>query len=56
MVIADVMKGAQVVGHGGPDRLMWNEHIPTPVSRAYEALVRVHAARVNKTDINTRIG
>lgn len=56
MPIPATMKGVQLVGHGGPEKLVWNEAIPTPSPGPGEALVRVRAAGVNNTDINTRIG
>ena len=56
MAIPATMKGVQLIGHGGPDMLVWNETIPTPRPGRGEVLVRVLAAGVNNTDINTRIG
>ena len=53
---SQTMYGVQLVGHGGPEKLVWNERIPVPVPAASEVLVRVLAAGVNNTDINTRIG
>jgi alcohol dehydrogenase len=50
------MKGVQLTGHGGPEKLVWNDAIPTPRPGPGEALVKVLAAGVNNTDINTRIG
>jgi NADPH:quinone reductase-like Zn-dependent oxidoreductase len=50
------MKGVQLVGHGGPEMLVWNDEIPTPRPGEGEILVKVTAAGVNNTDINTRIG
>jgi alcohol dehydrogenase len=50
------MKGVQLVGHGGPEKLVWNDAIPTPRPGPGEVLVKVFAAGVNNTDINTRIG
>ena len=50
------MKGVQLIGHGGPEKLVWNDAIPTPRPGPGDALVRVLAAGVNNTDINTRIG
>lgn len=56
MNIPETMKGVQLIGHGGPEKLVWNDAIPTPQPGPGEALVRVLAAGVNNTDINTRIG
>ena len=50
------MKGVQLTGHGGPEKLVWNDTIPTPRPGPEDVLVRVLAAGVNNTDINTRIG
>ncbi len=50
------MKGVQLMGHGGPEKLVWNDSIPTPRPGLGEAVVKVLAAGVNNTDINTRIG
>lgn len=54
--IPKTMCGVQLVGHGGPDKLVWSDAIPVPVPGPGQALVRVAAAGVNNTDINTRIG
>ncbi len=43
-----------LTGHGGFDRLEWREDVPMPEPRADEVLVRIGAAGVNNTDINTR--
>ena len=56
MSIFETMMGVQLVGHGGPEMLVWNQAIPMPVPGPGEALMRVLAAGVNNTDINTRIG
>jgi len=56
MAIPRTMKGVQLTGHGGPEKLLWNDAIPTPMPGPRDALVRVLAAGVNNTDINTRIG
>ncbi|MEQ8666703.1 MAG: alcohol dehydrogenase family protein [Rhodospirillales bacterium] len=56
MLIPDVMCGVQLVGHGGSDKLVWNETIPTPKPGPGAVLVRILGAGVNNTDINTRIG
>ena len=56
MPIPEVMKGVQLTGHGGPEKLFWNEAIPTPRPGQDEVLIKVLAAGVNNTDVNTRIG
>ena len=50
------MSGVQLTGHGGPEMLVWRDDIPVPRPGAGEVLVRVLAAGVNMTDINTRVG
>ncbi len=54
--IPDIMSGVQLVAHGGPETLIWRSDIPVPRPGPGEVLVRVLAAGVNMTDINTRIG
>ena len=50
------MKNAVVTtGNGGYDRLDY-KLVPTPVPATEEVLVRVLAAGMNKTEINTRLG
>jgi len=56
MTVPEAMCGLQLIGHGGPEKLVWNESIPVPAPKPGEALVKVFAAGVNNTDINTRIG
>lgn len=56
MPIPRTMQGVQLVGHGGPEKLVWNDAVPTPHPGPDQALVKVSAAGVNNTDINTRIG
>ena len=43
-----------LTGHGGFDRLQWREDVPVPEPRRGEVFVRIGAAGVNNTDINTR--
>ena len=50
------MRGVQLTGHGGPEKLVWNAAIPLPCPGPGDVLVKVLAAGVNNTDINTRIG
>ncbi|GAA6164555.1 alcohol dehydrogenase family protein [Pelagimonas sp. KU-00592-HH] len=55
-MIPELMKGVYLTGHGGPEVLEWREDIPVPRPVSGQVLVRVLAAGVNNTDINTRIG
>lgn len=48
------MRGAVLLGHGGPEMLEYREDLPVPSPGPNEVLVRVAAAGVNNTDINTR--
>ena len=45
-----------MTGHGGPEMLEWRDDLPLPVLGKGEVLIRVKAAGVNNTDVNTRIG
>ena len=56
MSSAEVMAAVQLVAHGGPETLVWRDDLPVPRPGAGEVLVRVLAAGVNMTDINTRKG
>ncbi len=50
------MTGVLLTRHGGPEVLEWSDSIPVPRPGPGEALVRVLAAGVNATDVNTRVG
>ena len=50
------MSGVYLTRHGGPEALEWRENIPMPIPGPGEVLVKVLAAGVNNTDINTREG
>lgn len=50
------MSGVYLTRHGGPEALEWREDIPVPQPGRGQVLVRVLAAGVNNTDINTRVG
>jgi len=50
------MSGVLLTAHGGPEVLVWSDAIPLPRPAEGEVLVRVLAAGINNTDINTRIG
>jgi len=55
-MIPTTMQGVYLLGHGGFEQLQFRHDIPVPVPAAGEVLIRVGAAGVNNTDINTRIG
>lgn len=48
------MRGVWLTGHGDMDKLDIRQDIPVPVPGPRDVLVRVAAAGVNNTDINTR--
>lgn len=50
-----LMKAVLLTGHGGFDRLVYTD-VPVPAPADGEVLIRVGAAAVNDTDINTRTG
>jgi NADPH:quinone reductase-like Zn-dependent oxidoreductase len=56
MTVPATMSGVQLVRHGGPEALVWRDDLPVPQPGPGEVLVRVLAAGVNATDINTRTG
>lgn len=49
------MMAVETTGNGGYDKLAYRE-VPTPVPEQGEVLIRVLAAGVNNTEINTRLG
>ena len=56
MSIPTTMTAIQLVGHGGLEQLVINHEHPVPAPAAGEVLIKVGAAGINNTDINTRIG
>ena len=50
------MHAVHLTGHGGFEKLVYRTDVPVPSPGAGEVLIRVGAAGVNNTDINTRIG
>jgi NADPH:quinone reductase-like Zn-dependent oxidoreductase len=50
------MKAVLLKAHGGAEQLEYREDVPVPSPASGEVLVRIRAAAVNNTDINTRIG
>lgn len=52
--IPKVMSGVYLTGHGEMDKLESHRDIPVPKPGPTEVLIKVSAAAVNNTDINTR--
>lgn len=55
-MIPSTMHAVLLTGHGGFDKLDYRSDMPTPKPKKGEVLVRITAAGINNTDINTRIG
>ena len=55
-MLPNTMHAVLLTGHGGLDKLEYRADVPVPKPGAGEVLIRVAAAGVNNTDINTRIG
>ena len=55
MTLPKTMSGVVLTGHGGPEVLSWRDNLPVPTPGKGDVVVRVGAAGVNNTDINTRI-
>jgi len=56
LVVSERMVAVLLNGHGGFDQIEIRTDMPVPVPNAGEVLIKVGAAGVNNTDINTRIG
>ncbi|WP_282607227.1 alcohol dehydrogenase family protein [Pelagibius sp. Alg239-R121] len=52
--VPETMAAVLLTGHGGLDKLDYREDVPVPRPKADEVLIRIAAAGVNNTDINTR--
>jgi len=52
--IPTIMSGIQLIGHGDLDKLVLHKDIPVPTPGPRDVLIKVSAAGVNNTDINTR--
>ena len=50
------MHAVMLTGHGGIDMLVYKTDVEVPLPKSDEVLIRVKAAGINNTDINTRIG
>ena len=53
--IPNTMTAVLLTGHGGLDKLDYRSDVSTPSPKANEVLIKVSAAGINNTDINTRI-
>jgi NADPH:quinone reductase-like Zn-dependent oxidoreductase len=56
VTIPATMRAVVLTGHGGYEKLELRHDVPVPVAGPGEVLIKVGAAGVNNTDINTRIG
>ena len=54
--IPETMRAVLLKGYGGFDQLEYREDVPVPQPEGDAVLVRIGAAGVNNTDINTRTG
>ncbi|MGK9185593.1 alcohol dehydrogenase family protein [Priestia filamentosa] len=54
--IPQKMRGVYLTGNGGFEKLEYHTNIDVPIPKAGEVLVKIGAAAVNNTDVNTRIG
>ena len=52
--IPETMAAVLLTGHGGFDKLEYREDVTVPQPKMGEVLIRVLAAGINNTDINTR--
>ncbi len=55
-ILPKLMAAVLTTGHGCYEVLQYREDVPRPEPKPGEVLIRVGAAGVNNTDINTRIG
>lgn len=54
--LPNTMSGVVLTGHGGFEKLQYRDDLKVPEPTSDEVLIRVAAAGINNTDINTRIG
>ena len=53
-MIPDLMSAVLLTGHGGLEKLEYRHDVPVPAPGDGEVLIKVAAAGVNNTDVNTR--
>ncbi len=54
MTLPPRMSGVVLMGHGGPEMLAHRDDLIVPAPGNHDVIIRVRAAGVNNTDINTR--
>ncbi len=54
MTLPSTMRGIVLTGHGGPEMLEMRDDLSVPAPGPTDVIIRVSAAGVNNTDINTR--
>ena len=52
--MSTTMHAMVLIGHGGPDKLVYRTDFPKPAPAVGEALIKIGACGLNNTDINTR--
>ncbi len=52
----ETMRAMSLTAHGGPEALVYLTDMPVPEPGRSEVLIKVGAAGINNTDINTRVG
>ncbi len=55
-ILPATMRAVLLIGNGGFEKLELRDDVPVPVAGTGDVLIKVGAAGVNNTDINTRIG
>lgn len=54
--LPQTMHAVLLTGYGGFDKLEYRDDVAMPILKSDEVLIRVSAAGINNTDINTRVG
>jgi NADPH:quinone reductase-like Zn-dependent oxidoreductase len=55
MNVTNKMSGVLLNGHGGPEMLEYRKNLAIPEPGPQDVVIRVRAAAVNNTDVNTRL-